>query len=80
MIRLEHIVKYFHKGSVNEVFALNDINLQVDEGDFITVIGSNGAGKSTLLNAIAGGFFPDRGRIPLPIRMLLAGLSIKGLS
>ncbi len=63
MIGLEHIVKYFHKGSVNEVFALNDINLRLAEGDFVTVIGSNGAGKSTLLNCIAGSFFPDSGKI-----------------
>lgn len=63
MIRLENIEKYFHRGSVNEVFALNNVNLQIDEGDFITVIGSNGAGKSTLLNCIAGGFFPDTGKI-----------------
>jgi len=65
VISLENIVKYFHKGSVNEVFALNNIDLQIDEGDFITVIGSNGAGKSTLLNCIAGGFFPDSGRITI---------------
>lgn len=65
MIRLEHIVKYFHKGSVNEVFALNNIDLRIGEGDFITVIGSNGAGKSTLLNCIAGGFSPDSGRISI---------------
>ncbi|WP_136810465.1 ABC transporter ATP-binding protein [Desulfosediminicola flagellatus] len=63
MITLKNIIKYFHKGSVNEVFALNDISLQIDEGDFITVIGSNGAGKSTLLNCIAGSFFPDSGSI-----------------
>ena len=63
MISLNGIVKYFHKGSVNEVFALDNIDLQIDEGDFVTVIGSNGAGKSTLLNCIAGGFFPDSGRI-----------------
>ena len=63
MIGLEHIVKYFHKGSVNEVFALNDISLRLAEGDFVTVIGSNGAGKSTLLNCIAGSFFPDSGKI-----------------
>ncbi len=63
MIRLENIIKYFHKGSVNEVFALNNINLKLDEGDFVTVIGSNGAGKSTLQNCIAGGFFPDSGKI-----------------
>lgn len=63
MITLECCQKYFHKGSVNEVFALNDINLQIEDGDFITVIGSNGAGKSTLLNCIAGCFFPDTGKI-----------------
>lgn len=63
MITLKSIKKYFHKGSVNEVFALNDINLHVNEGEFITVIGSNGAGKSTLLNCIAGSFFPDTGSI-----------------
>lgn len=65
MIRLDNIIKYFHKGSVNEVFALNNINLQIEEGDFVTVIGSNGAGKSTLLNCIAGGFFPDSGTITI---------------
>jgi len=65
VISLEGIVKYFHKGSVNEVFALNNIDLQIDEGDFVTVIGSNGAGKSTLLNCIAGGFFPDSGKIAI---------------
>ncbi len=63
MISLKNITKYFHKGSVNEVFALNNINLEIVEGDFITVIGSNGAGKSTLLNCIAGSFFPDTGQI-----------------
>ncbi|MFV0438349.1 MAG: ABC transporter ATP-binding protein [Desulfopila sp.] len=65
MISLKGIRKYFHKGSVNEVFALNDINLQIKEGDFVTVIGSNGAGKSTLLNGIAGAFFPDSGTITI---------------
>jgi len=65
VISLKHIKKYFHKGSVNEVFALNDINLDIAEGDFVTVIGSNGAGKSTLLNGIAGSFFPDSGSITI---------------
>jgi len=65
MIGLEKIVKYFHKGSVNEVFALDNVSLQIDEGDFVTVIGSNGAGKSTLLNCIAGGFFPDSGSLTI---------------
>lgn len=63
MISLTDCQKYFHKGTVNEVFALTDINLRIEAGDFITVIGSNGAGKSTLLNCIAGCFFPDTGKI-----------------
>jgi putative ABC transport system ATP-binding protein len=63
VIRLDNIIKYFHKGSVNEVFALNNISLRMAEGDFVTVIGSNGAGKSTLLNCIAGSFYPDSGTI-----------------
>ncbi|SHO47879.1 ABC transporter ATP-binding protein [Desulfopila aestuarii] len=65
MISLKNIKKYFHKGSVNEVFALNDINLEIGEGEFVTVIGSNGAGKSTLLNCIAGSFLPDSGSITI---------------
>lgn len=63
MITLENCNKYFHRGSVNEVYALNAIDLAIKEGDFITVIGSNGAGKSTLLNSIAGSFFLDSGKI-----------------
>ena len=65
MITVEHCTKYFHRGSVNEVLALNDIDLQVANGDFITVIGSNGAGKSTLLNALAGSFMLDSGTITI---------------
>ncbi len=65
MIAIEHCTKYFHRSSVNEVLALNDIGLQVASGDFITVIGSNGAGKSTLLNALAGSFLLDSGTITI---------------
>lgn len=63
MLTLQRILKYFHRGSVNEVLALNGIDLQVKRGDFITIIGSNGAGKSTLLNCVAGCFTPDEGQI-----------------
>lgn len=63
MISLQQLTKYFHKGSINEILALNQINLQVKEGDFITVIGSNGAGKSTLLNCIAGTYVIESGSI-----------------
>jgi putative ABC transport system ATP-binding protein len=65
MILIERCTKYFHRGSVNEVLALNDISLQIQNGDFITVIGSNGAGKSTLLNALAGTFTLDSGDISI---------------
>ena len=65
MISLTQCSKYFHKGSVNEVKALSDIDVKIEDGDFATVIGSNGAGKSTLLNAVAGGFFLDSGKISI---------------
>ncbi len=63
MITLSQLTKYFHKGSVNEILALDDISLEINEGDFITVIGSNGAGKSTLLNCIAGTYPIESGLI-----------------
>lgn len=63
MISLENITKYFHRGSINEVLALEDVSVAVAEGDFITVIGSNGAGKSTLLNCLAGSYPVDEGTI-----------------
>ncbi|WP_457571446.1 ABC transporter ATP-binding protein [Desulfovulcanus sp.] len=65
MIILKKITKYFHQGSINQVLALNKIDLRINKGDFITIIGSNGAGKSTLLNCIAGTFPPDQGSIVL---------------
>lgn len=65
MIRLQGFSKYFHKGSVNEVLALDRLALYVARGDFVTVIGSNGAGKSTLLNCLAGTQEPDEGQLLL---------------
>lgn len=65
MIRISGMTKSFHKGDVNEVIALRNVNLDVADGDFITIIGSNGAGKSTFLNAIAGSFPIDKGTIDL---------------
>ncbi|CAB5160542.1 ABC transporter, ATP-binding protein (cluster 15, trp?) [Olavius algarvensis associated proteobacterium Delta 3] len=63
MIAIEHLVKYFNRRGVNEVIALSGIDLTIERGEFITVIGSNGAGKSTLLNCLAGTFRHDEGRI-----------------
>lgn len=65
MLSLKNITRFFHRGSVNEVLALQNVSLDVRRGDFICIIGSNGAGKSTLLNGLAGCFFPDQGSIHL---------------
>lgn len=63
MLELKGIYKTFHPGSPNEKRALNGINLTLEEGDFVTIIGGNGAGKSTMLNAIAGVWRVDEGAI-----------------
>ena len=65
MLRIESINKTFEAGTINEKKALDNISLTINDGDFITVIGSNGAGKSTLLNAIAGAVSIDNGKITI---------------
>ena len=65
MLKLENVWKTFNKGTVNEKVALQRLNLEMKEGDFVTVIGGNGAGKSTMLNAIAGVFGVDSGSISI---------------
>ena len=65
MLRLTNITKTFAKGTVNEKTALAGIDLTLEKGDFVTVLGSNGAGKSTLFGAIAGTFVPDTGSVTL---------------
>ena len=59
------VTKRFDAGGVNEVVALRNLSLRLQEGEFVTVIGSNGAGKSTLLNALAGVYLLDAGRVEL---------------
>lgn len=63
MLDIVNVEKTFNPGTINEKKALNRINLHLDEGDFVTVIGGNGAGKSTLLNMIAGVYPVDCGKI-----------------
>jgi putative ABC transport system ATP-binding protein len=65
MLKIEHISKTFNPGTVNEKQAIRDLSLNLEKGDFATIIGSNGAGKSTLFNAICGDFLTDSGVIML---------------
>lgn len=65
MLVIKDVSKTFHPGTINEKKALNGINLVLEDGDFVTLIGGNGAGKSTLLNMVAGVHIPDTGAIVL---------------
>ena len=74
MLSLDRISKTFNPGTINEKVALNGLDLRIEKGDFITVIGGNGAGKSTMMNAVTGVFPVDEGTITLD------GEDITGLS
>ena len=63
MLEIKSVYKTFNAGTVNEKVALQDLNLTLEDGDFVTVIGGNGAGKSTMLNAVAGVWPIDMGKI-----------------
>ena len=65
MLTLSNIKLVFSKGTPDEKIALNNLSLNVNDKDFITVIGANGAGKSTMFNAIAGTYLTDEGTITL---------------
>ena len=65
MLTLQNVSKTFNPGTVNEKTALSGIDLHLERGDFVTILGSNGAGKSTLFGAIAGSFPIDSGKILL---------------
>ena len=65
MLTLSNLHKTFAPGTVNEKVALDGVNLHLNPGDFVTILGSNGAGKSTLFGAIAGSFLPDQGSVVL---------------
>jgi putative ABC transport system ATP-binding protein len=63
MIRIENLSLVFGAGTPDENEALKNINLTINGGDFITIIGSNGAGKTSLYNTISGTYFPTKGKI-----------------
>ena len=63
MLEIKNIFKTFNPGTVNEKIALKGLNLRLEEGDFVTVIGGNGAGKSTMLNCVSGAYNVESGKI-----------------
>jgi len=65
MLKIQNITKIFNPNSVDQKMAIDNLSLTVNDGDFITVIGTNGAGKSTLLNIIAGDIIVDSGSIKI---------------
>lgn len=73
MLKLKDVYKTFNRGTVNEKKAIDGLNLTLEDGDFVTVIGGNGAGKSTTLNLIAGVYPVDSGKI------VLNGLTLNSL-
>ena len=65
MLDIQNLSITFNAGSIDEKNVLHDLNLHVETGEFISIIGSNGAGKSTILNTIAGSIIPDKGKVML---------------
>lgn len=63
MITLQHISKTYYKGQSNEVKALQPLSLEINQGDFVIIVGANGSGKTTLLNLISGEIPPSEGKI-----------------
>ena len=65
MLHLASIAKTFHTGTANETFALQQVNLEIAQGEYVVLVGANGSGKSSLLNIIAGTYPPDAGKVVL---------------
>jgi putative ABC transport system ATP-binding protein len=65
MIEINHIHKVFNKGKANQVDAINGIDLKINNGEFLVIVGSNGSGKTTLLNLVAGSVLPSAGTISI---------------
>lgn len=69
-LTVNNLTKIYDPGSSNEVVALDNLSLEINEGDFITIVGNNAAGKTTLFNLISGARFPTSGKIILDTRTI----------
>lgn len=65
MLELKQIHKYYNPGTVNEMCLFDNFNLKIDDGQFVSIIGSNGSGKTSMLNLICGSIDPEAGQILL---------------
>ena len=65
MLKIENLCKTFNKGQIDEKIVFDNLNLLINDREFIIILGGNGTGKSTLMNLIAGSLLPDRGKIYL---------------
>ena len=63
MLELQHVDKYYNPGTVNEMCLFKDFNLKINDGEFVSVVGSNGSGKTSMLNLICGSIPVDSGAI-----------------
>lgn len=63
MIQLDHITRVFNPDQINEVTALREVDLKIEKGEFVCLIGANGSGKTTLLNVISGAVQPSAGKV-----------------
>ena len=81
MLNIQQLSKTFYPNTVNEKKIFQGLDLTIEEGEFVTVIGSNGAGKSTLLNLISGTLTPDAGAATVTVCAVLSTVSksFKGL-
>lgn len=77
LLKIRNLSKSFNKNTVNEKIVFDQFSVDVEDGDFITIIGSNGAGKSTLLNIISGSIEPDEGSVLLKGKEIVTELEFK---
>ena len=74
MLELKNVSKTFNPGTVNEKKALDKLSLNLNEGDFVTIIGANGAGKSTFLKILCGVMPPTTGEVTIPKELRMSVL------